>query len=521
MRVTMSKALLALALFTGMSVLGQGAASAKIVHQSEGSFTGVEAPGGALGESLTGVAVDQKTGKVYVLETNVFDPEKGVIDKFDADGHYAGVQITGAHTSQGSFAMGVSSAVAVDSSAGVRQGDVYVSDTEHHVIDRFSETGAFECQIAGAETEAELPSATECDALGSGLPGAVIPTGLAVNASGDVYVANDGGGAIDEFGSGGEFLGEIADSHLTAEIGSIALDASGNLYVNNFLGNVVKFDAAGAFVSEIGGASAEGVAVDPATGHVFLAGGGQIAEYESSGELVDFFGEGAMTGFFHFGLAVDGSSEKVYVTSWFGQGHVSVFGPAVVVPTVTTGPPSEVHETSVRTGGRVDPDAVHGGGSVTECEFEYGTSTAYGQTATCSPAGPYPAAADVSAELSGLAPSTTYHFRLTAANANKIASDGEDGTFTTSGPPVIDSEAATAESSRASVRAQINPFGFDTTCQVQYVSEAGFQASGYAGAANVPCASDLEPGWGDQAAHATLSGLQVDTTYHYRFLAAV
>jgi DNA-binding beta-propeller fold protein YncE len=297
-----------------MLALGQAAASAKIVRQSEGSFTGAEAPGGALGEPLGGVAVDQKTGDVYVLETNAFELGKGVIDKFDASGHYAGVQITGAHTSQGSFAMGPSSALAVDSSVGVRQGDLYVSDTEHHVVDRFSETGAFECQIAGAETEAALPSATECDALGSGLPGAVIPTGLAVNVSGDVYIANDAGGVIDEFGSGGEFLGEIADTHLRTEIGSIALDSSGDLYVNNFLGSVVKFDAAGAFVSEIGGgASAEGVAVDPVTGHVLVAGGDEgkrIAEYEPSGELVDLFGEGA-AGVFHFGLAVGGSSEAV------------------------------------------------------------------------------------------------------------------------------------------------------------------------------------------------------------------
>jgi hypothetical protein len=518
MRVTMSKALLALALFAGMSVLGQGAASAKVIRQSEGSFMGAEVPGGALGEPLGSVAVDQETGDVYVLETNASELGKGVVDKFDAGGHYAGVQITGAHTSQGSFAMGISSAVAVDGSAGLRQGDVYVSDTEHHVVDRFSETGAFECQIAGAETEAALPSATECDALGSGLPGAVIPTGLAVNASGDVYVANDASGVIDEFGAGGEFLGEIADTHLTTSLGSIALDSAGNLYVNNFLGSVVEFDAAGAFVSEIGGASAEGVAVDPVTDDVFLAGGADVAEYEPSGGLVGLFGEGA-AGFFHFGLAVDGSSEEVYVAGWFGQGRVTVFGPAVVVPTVTTGAVSEVHETSADVSGRVDPDAAHAGGSVTECEFEYGTSTAYGQTAPCSPAGPYPAATGVSAGLSALAPSTTYHFRLVAANANKIASAGEDGTFTTSGPPAVDSEAATAESNRASVRAQINPFGFDTTCQVQYVSEAGFQESGYAGAANVPCASDLGSGWGDQTAHATLSGLRMDTTYHYRFLA--
>ncbi|HEX9481415.1 MAG TPA: hypothetical protein VF927_04880, partial [Solirubrobacteraceae bacterium] len=59
----------------------------------------------------------------------------------------------------------------------------------------------------------------------------------------------------------------------------------------------------------------------------------------------------------------------------------------------------------------------------------------------------------------------------------------------------------------------------DTTCQVQYVDEASFQSSGYAGAATVPCTpEDLGSGSGARGAGATLAGLQLGTVYHYRFI---
>ena len=65
---------------------------------------------------------------------------------------YAGVEITGVASAvpgQETFAFGGGSGVAVDSSAGVNKGDVYVADTGHGVVDRFDETGKFVCQITG------------------------------------------------------------------------------------------------------------------------------------------------------------------------------------------------------------------------------------------------------------------------------------------------------------------------------------------------------------------------------------
>src|SRR4029077_3403119 len=56
---------------------------------------------------------------------------------------------------------------------------------------------------------------------------------------------------------------------------------------------------------------------------------------------------------------------------------------------------------------------------------------------------------------------------------------------------------------------------------VQYVSDATFQVSGYTDAVTLPCApQDLGQGFGDQSASVNLTGLQIATTYHYRFVAS-
>jgi hypothetical protein len=75
--------------------------------------------------------------------------------------------------------------------------------------------------------------------------------------------------------------------------------------------------------------------------------------------------------------------------------------------------------------GTVNPNA-----RATTYHFEYGTSTAYGSATpdTTVPAGVDPVA--VSAALGGLAPSTTYHVRLDATNADGT-SQSDDRTFTT------------------------------------------------------------------------------------------
>lgn len=74
----------------------------------------------------------------------------------------------------------------------------------------------------------------------------------------------------------------------------------------------------------------------------------------------------------------------------------------------------------------------------TSYSFEWGTTTAYGQSTPNTSAGSSAAAQPVGAQLSGLAPGTTYHVRLTVTNTTGT-STGADRSFTTAGssaPPM-------------------------------------------------------------------------------------
>jgi hypothetical protein len=538
-RARLARLAFALALVLGAWLALAGApARADVVHAFEGSFNGAEAPGGPF-QSVMGAASDASAGAsrgdVYIAVSNISEEAASVVDKFHEDGSYAGVQITGAETPQGSFSFvnlstHLLSGVAVDNSGSANKGNLYVADVAHGVVDRFSESGHYVCQITGSA----VPSVSECNgAKGSATPaGSLEPTGVAVDpASGDVYVADGAHNVIDVFGPTGTYLEQIVDPHITAAA-AIAIDSSDNLYVTNFSfggepssRSVVKFNAKHEFVAVLDSSRPTAVAVDPVSGRVDVyeetEPQAQIAEYDSSGNLVERFGAGHFERLEAFALSV-GPSERIYAGPFsFEARAVGIFGPPVVVPNVSTAPATNVQQTSATLNGQVDPDAAHGGGAVTECTFEYGTSVSYGETAPCSPAAPYLAATDVGANVNGLLPDTLYHFRVEAANADAVHNHGEDETFTTLGPPAVLTESATAGVTSATLRAQINPFGFGTTCEAQYVDEAGFDSSGYANAATVPCVpEDLGFAIGARTAIAALNGLQLGTTYHYRFIAS-
>ena len=137
----------------------------------------------------------------------------------------------------------------------------------------------------------------------------------------------------------------------------------------------------------------------------------------------------------------------------------------------------------------------------------------------CKPAAPYSEAKPVSAQVSGLTPGATYQYRLTAADAEGAAT-GETKTFNTYGPPSVDREAAEALQTTAELKAHINPRGYDTTCQLQYVSGADFQQSQWTKATTQPCQpEDLGSGFDDVTTRVKVHGLARATIYHYRFLA--
>jgi len=84
----------------------------------------------------------------------------------------------------------------------------------------------------------------------------------------------------------------------------------------------------------------------------------------------------------------------------------------------------------------------------------------------------------------------------------------------------VEAQYAIARIHSATLEADINPESAPTSCQVQYVAAGKFEVPNYATAKTVPCEpEDLGSGASAVTATASLTGLTIDTTYHYRFLA--
>ena len=97
------------------------------------------------------------------------------------------------------------------------------------------------------------------------------------------------------------------------------------------------------------------------------------------------------------------------------------------VPAAATGAASAMAATTATLNGTVNPN-----GRPTSWYFEYGTSTAYGSTTASKNAGSGAANVKVSASVSNLASSTTFHFRL-VAKSDAGTTHGADQTFATTG----------------------------------------------------------------------------------------
>jgi len=103
---------------------------------------------------------------------------------------------------------------------------------------------------------------------------------------------------------------------------------------------------------------------------------------------------------------------------------------AAAKPGATTGAAASIGQQNVTLTGRVDPNE-----RATNYYFQYGTTTAYGARTPTNAAGAGNAALAVAAPVAGLAPLTTYHYRLVARNALGTTR-GADRTFRTLRQPL-------------------------------------------------------------------------------------
>jgi hypothetical protein len=106
-------------------------------------------------------------------------------------------------------------------------------------------------------------------------------------------------------------------------------------------------------------------------------------------------------------------------------------------PAVATGDVANLAPQSATVLGKVDPN-----GAATTYLFQYGTTTLYGAATPVAAAGNGTSAVAVTANLSGLAPASVYHYRLVAHNRNGTV-NGPDRVFKTRAQPLGLTLAAT------------------------------------------------------------------------------
>jgi hypothetical protein len=180
---------------------------------------------------------------------------------------------------------------------------------------------------------------------------------------------------------------------------------------------------------------------------------------------------------------------------------------APVPPVATTNPATYVTSNSATLNGSVNPS-----GLPTTVYFQYGTTISYGRTTTSQSYDGY-ATQSVSANISGLNASTTYHFRIVATNSSGT-SYGSDRTFTTltaTGPPVVITSPATLIASfSATLNGSLDPHGLTTTVYFQYGTTTSY---------GLTTALQSQAGSSYRNISANISGLLASTTYHFRIVA--
>ncbi|HEY7961335.1 MAG TPA: hypothetical protein VID29_05380 [Solirubrobacteraceae bacterium] len=435
----------------------------------EAYLTRLEDPGSGVSFSgPTEVAVDGSSGRVLVTDT-----EQGVVDVFEPVSGMPEVYkflftLTG--TPAGAFGNQANlHGLAVDGA----NGEIFVAEqhvergVDVGVVDEFSAAGVFLGRLTG----------TPAGSFGS-------LQGLAVDPETHRLFVGDyregEGGAVDVFG--GDLTVPDALTEAASNVQPTAATLNGTVNPDGVALSDCHF-VYGA--SEVYGHSAP---CTPSAAEIG-AGSGPVAVSANISGL-------AAGSVHHYRLVVANANGT-------NQGLDQLVGP----PRVDSTSASAETNTTANLQAQVNPDGVD-----TTYRFEYGTTSGYGTSAPV-PAGDLGAGivdAAASAALSGLQPGTLYHYRVVAVNAAGTVA-GPDETFSTVPAARVDSVTiSNVASGGATLRAQINPLGADTTYQFQYGPSASY------GNSTPSTPADIGSGSSDQTVTQQISGLTPNTTYHVR-----
>jgi hypothetical protein len=504
-------ALLAAAAFA--AILAPARASAAIGYQPDASNPSRSLPGGSLPH---GIAVDQASHRIYVavVSTDYTAIAPGEIDRFESDLTSAGSFVAGSSH----FYTGVAVNPVTQGFYAYRsRGQTPIGPVGEAKMDVFSSEG-----IAGtpfAPTTAEsLPQ-------------------IATDSIGNVYFPNALTGTVQVFDSTGVMQEEISCPECPGgSLGkpvSVALDSEDDLYVVDVnQGRVLKLTSSGgsySFASVLqSGRGAGAVGVDPSDDTVLvgdLPNGKRyhIVAYDSAGIQFDDFGAGLFVDPKpEFGgalvapqIAADSTTHKLYVGD---ARKFNIFERATIEPPLATvDAPAPVGQLTAT----LRATANVKGHAAILCQFKYTDDADFqahefsnATTVPCTKAPDGSSDTSIEAKVSGLAPVTTYHYRVTVTNnGGTVTSGGE--TFETL--PVVASTVTTqtpqaVTETSAKFVGSVNPHGGSVSdCHFEWGTSVSYGSIR-------PCATLPEPVSTDVEASRGVSGLAVGTTYHYRLV---
>jgi DNA-binding beta-propeller fold protein YncE len=460
----------ALCLVLGGIALWGSAPALALIHRGHTFSFAIEGEKTLKLSRPSGVAVNESTGDIYVVDTG-----NNRVERFSESGVFIAAWGWGVSDGKEEYEVCTSAckdglagtgpaqfnspdAIAVDNTTGPSGGDVYVvSDrvSQPNVIEKFSSTGE------------SLGRVNAPEAFGIG--------GLAVDAHGVLWVWEYEAGVIESFtgavkneprSSVQVEEGELPGPGISCGAPGFAVDADGEaLYVGhqredfeeecpdpevekpsaNHPAVIGKLHIAGeppiglALIEALDVENSSGVAVDLSTGQqasgdVYVDNVTSIAAFTSGGSLIQRFGvEAGLTK--GRGVAVDTQRGEVIVAD---ANRVVVFGSAPPGPPMVDSVSSQnLTTTSTRLQAQIDPNGV-----ATHYYFQYGTAEICGQSpspsCTAVPVSPEDIGfgfGDVFVQqtVSGLQPGTSYFFRVIAENVGGELAEGAQAanTFTT------------------------------------------------------------------------------------------
>jgi uncharacterized protein (TIGR02145 family) len=202
---------------------------------------------------------------------------------------------------------------------------------------------------------------------------------------------------------------------------------------------------------------------------------------------------------------------RAYATSSSGTGYGMVlsFKTMGESPSNSDESVTNITTTSATLTASINPNYLS-----TSISFEYGTTIQYGTSFSALPGSlDGNTISNVSLEITGLIPGTTYHFRVLAQNSLG-KTYGSDMTFNTLGqvPSATSLHAYNIQTTMANLSGSVNPNYLSTTITFEYGTSVSYGST-------INASPNIVTGSTSTSVTALISGLTEGATYHFRIKA--